>query len=256
VTKTYDFLLYGGAGYLGTHLADALRVAGYSVAVQDRQVEIGPDWYHVDEPAPAFDHMIHLACPRNKPGTWNARAAEEALEAGRAIADFGTDCNCWFISSMSVYDEPDNQYASFKRMAEKIVLQRENWGVVRLPTLLGAEEGLVYRADLGLHQIAATVARGKQPSATLKRRFVLPIRMVVERLVKLFTEESLSDTPIEIHSGAIPFYAICPDAEPTAAGTYAAPDSAVSMSLPVLSLCRAAFCDLVDHIKHDRVRAI
>jgi hypothetical protein len=111
--------------------------------------------------AQADERFLHLACPRNRQGSWDWRTAEDALDAGIVMAErcgFAPE-QCMYASSLSVFDQPDNEYAKFKRMAERVVLAK-GWHVVRLPTLLG---GNPIRKDLGLHQIATNLADGKGP---------------------------------------------------------------------------------------------
>ncbi|MFA4972354.1 MAG: hypothetical protein WC683_07050 [bacterium] len=145
--------LFGGHGYLGSHLAAELRHFGHDVHQLGRDPAV---WTGLDEP----DRFLHLACPRNKPGVWSWRKAMEAHATAVALQqDTGTPPDqCLFISSLSVFDSPGNEYGHFKAMAEREVLAR-GWRVARLPTLLGTCDGVnLYRRDLGLHEIANMLA--------------------------------------------------------------------------------------------------
>lgn len=187
--------LFGGAGYLGQHLAQELRDRKHEVKLFGRG----------DKPFKGFDVMFQLACPRNKPDRWSFRAAERAMfdsfkiEASTKI----------LISSMSIFDAPDNEYAQFKRMAERWV-EDKGWSIVRLPTLLGTFRPVGrYRADLGLHQIAASVAENKEAFVDVNaRRYVESIVYVCESLCDL-AEDPL-EGPVNLDHGIVYYTDIVP----------------------------------------------
>lgn len=174
-----QFVLFGGSGYIGQHLAVHLLNNGHEVVILD---QVPPT---VESLRPCYQSLgrdvlfradarfVHLACPRNNRACWDWKRAECALDEGLSLAG-RTRGNKLFVSSLSVFDHPDNEYARFKRMAERAV---SGWQIARLGTVLGAIPPCGYRADLGLHQIARDIA--PWCSSTVQRH-VIPIGRVVE----------------------------------------------------------------------------
>lgn len=169
-------VLYGGGGYLGHHIAKRLICEGARPLVVnlDKErinkvpgvlnlvpAELTGSVYELFMDADTNEIVLyHLACPRNKQGEWNLGRATEALSEGLKLAS-DIKAKVVYASSLSVLDDPASEYGNFKRVAEVAV--KQNNGVVhRLGTLFGATKGLPYRADLGLHIIAETVASGKK----------------------------------------------------------------------------------------------
>jgi nucleoside-diphosphate-sugar epimerase len=169
-------VLYGGGGYLGHHLAKRLMCEGTRplvVNLDEERINKVPGvlnlvpaelTYSVYELFTEADTdeivLYHLACPRNKQGEWNLRLATYALGEGLKLAS-DIKAEVVYASSLSVFDDPASEYGNFKRVAE-VAVKQMNGVVHRLGTLFGATKGLPYRADLGLHIIAETVASGKK----------------------------------------------------------------------------------------------
>jgi hypothetical protein len=251
--SSYDDCLFGGSGYLGTHLADALVRQGRRVCIIDTAtpaVNVGAAFLSSPFTLPTVGRLWLLACPRNKPRVWNARNAETALCQGMSYELMAHDKPI-FISSMSVYDEPDNSYAQFKRMAEMVVAQRK-FMVARLPTLLGAKQGLVYRADLGLHQAAMDLADDQIPVLSSTCRYVLPISQVVGSLV---AHDFTNPEWIEIEAGVVQFHDIEPVADTVEQSGYCAGGGA-PMQSEIVERCRTAWHELVELIRTKQVTAI
>lgn len=257
-TKHFEVCLFGGAGYLGTHLAHAMAGVGKSVLVLDPQVpvvKVRRVHYaaHVQTNWTATQFWL-LACPRNKPDTWDFKRAENMLDRGLGASYTLQSIQSVYVSSMSVYDTPDNEYAKFKRMAERVV-HAGGWSVVRLPTLLGARRGLVYRGDLGLHQAARCLAGGGQPSLSANVRAVWPIANVVADLLTTFTP-GRTVSYWNAARGTAEYHSIYPKAvRNTTADGYSFNGNAV-MALSDLRRCQKAFLDLAKYIAAGKVTAI
>lgn len=236
--------LFGGRGYLGRHLAQELLNWGHTVGCT-------PEEY-----GDRFDILVHLACPRNKPSTWDWRRAEQALDEGLIL---GRRARVVLISSMSVYDQPDNGYAQFKRMAERVVLERRGM-VLRLPTLLGTTDDVLrYRMDLGLHQIAYAMANGGAPTVNRHAvRHVAPVWYVAEQIAGHIAANGGGIHELSV--GTARFMDIVPRSvpfvtEPPGTGSGYVP---VSWSMQPMMLVRLqqAFTHLVERIKDGSASSI
>lgn len=203
-----QFVLFGGSGYIGEHLTRYLDARCYDVVIVDEeppaadllcfyQPAQGPILFRSD------CKFVHLACPRNGAG-WDWHRAERALDAGLKLAEHTTGTKL-YVSSLSVFDVPDNEYARYKRMAERIV-RPQGWSVVRLGTVLGAIPPCSYRSDLGLHRIA----RAEEPwvSATIRRN-VTTIERAVESIFSLLVNPR-RDEVLHVTNGIVYYADIVP----------------------------------------------
>lgn len=262
-------ILFGGAGYLGSNLAATLADEGHDVEVIDKNpLPFKPKFGITQSGCMAelrgkkADWFVHLACPRNSTPHFNWPDAEEALDEGLGIT---RRLNCedhLFISSMSVHDNPDNEYAQFKRMAERVVRERE-WDVVRLPTLLGLGDADVYRSDLGLHKCAAAYSRRPSEAWVNSRiwRHVMWCRDVVQRLIDYLDSPPVGSGGVtEISRGVVRYDDITPFAvrghDPCDGRSYCAGDDAAQVSRLYTDTLRDAWLRLVERIRMGKAVAV
>lgn len=261
MSKT-QFVLFGGSGYIGQHLAVHLLNHEHDVVIIDKvpPPQCGDrrltELYHNVERPPLIRSdclFVHLACPRNSKQCWNWRRAEQALDAGLELAG-RTSGTKLLVSSLSVFDHPDNPYSMFKRMAERVC---RDWQIARLGTVLGAQIPCGYRADLGLHQIARAIAEGGTPwvSSTVQRH-VVPIEQAVRGIYYQLLAPSSWRTRTPA-AGIVRFMDIvpstvelCGDVENEYVACIGSPGES---QLPVL---RETFNNLVEHIRTGRAHAV
>lgn len=245
-------VLFGGKGYLGQHVELALKQAG---GEKNEVVVIGRG-ENAPLSAQGADCFIHLACPRNKPGVWSWRKAYEAQETASLLWRWMKPKRALFISSMSVYDNPENDYQHFKLMAEREVLAL-GWTVFRLPTLLGARTGLHYRRDLGLHQIATALAFPSMYALPTVNgnvvRHVAPIDDVVVRICSWCLSTESCPRVQELGCGVVSFEGIVPPtvrvvSEPAFTTTCGSP-----MDYTSVRYLRMSFEKLVERIRAGEV---
>lgn len=157
--------IVGGSGYVGTHLAMALLSAGREVTIVDPL-----------EPLPCVEGAVYhrmtgsdlvltgapetivywLAGPRNHSSPREVELLSFMLER-----DFERFCESMpkakvvLVSSMSIYDNPDNTYARHKRRMEEILESHPliEHIIIRPGTVVGSlpEYKTVLRQDLGVH---------------------------------------------------------------------------------------------------------
>lgn len=178
--------LFGGGGYVGHFVAGELIRRGHCVVSYDNERAltlpntvslIDRTGQNVLSGTASMDALIHLACPRNKPGQWDLKQAQAALQQGLALGKFCTGPKI-YVSSMSVYDEPQTAYGVFKTEAEKQA-RDAGFSIVRPGTVVGALPGFPYRADLALHLIMKDWANGNSCQVNARaRRHIIPVWML------------------------------------------------------------------------------
>ena len=140
----------GGTGFVGSHLIDAARAAGYPVTALTRRPQPprdGLDWIAGDlADGPALrrladgaDALIHVAGVLNAPN-------EAAFEAGNVIgtvavleaAKAAGVSRFVFVSSLAAREPQLSMYGASKARAEDIVRDSGlNWSIVRPPAVYG-----------------------------------------------------------------------------------------------------------------------
>ena len=211
--------LFGGGGYIGHYVAKRFRDEGWQVLSVDcaqvcevpgvvNLITDGPHIPNLGRLRSSITAFVHLACPRNKAGVWSKDLADLALRQGLYLSE-KLNCPKVYISSMSVYDEPPSEYGEFKASAECVAIDA-GFRVVRLGTVLGAEEGMPYRADLALHHIARQYADGAQCwVAERARRHVTTIQEVARRIVNRVSSET-TGLPDQVTFGVMSYKDIAP----------------------------------------------
>jgi nucleoside-diphosphate-sugar epimerase len=192
--STRSAILFGGSGFIGGHLAEALASRGYSeIVLADtsspaRPLPAGARYVFCDVRSPievevgAAPLVVNLAAVHRTPGHEDHEYLDTNINGARNVVDFATrtgSTHLWFTSSIAVYGpselalteesalEPTSAYGRSKLAAEEI---HEEWArasddrrlvVVRPGTVFGAGEGGNFT---------------RLASALRKRRFVYPGR--------------------------------------------------------------------------------
>lgn len=164
--------IVGGSGYVGTHLAMALLSAGREVTIVDPleppscvestiyQRMTGSDLVLTG----TRENVVYwLAGPRNHSSPREVELLSHMLER-----DFERFCESTprarvvLVSSMSIYDDPDNTYARHKRRMEDILESHHliEHIIVRPGTVVGSipTYKTVLRKDLGVHAVLRSLA--------------------------------------------------------------------------------------------------
>lgn len=178
--------LFGGGGYVG-QVFHSVSLPGVVVVRSGAREN--------DKPLMGVsDLFVHLACPRNEPAVFDLNEARRLLYTG--LERGHTVGKRVYISSMSVFDVPDNPYARFKREGEREAIRR-GWSVVRLGTVLGLTPNWKYRKDLGLHRVAKAVAAGEDAWVNAEiRRCVLSTQSLLMRCTDLIGWARFGNLPM------------------------------------------------------------
>ncbi len=207
--------LFGGGGYLGHYLAKQMLSRRYMVVnIDTKNVCKVPGVLnmvpfdsgaiqHLQQDDPSQSVLFHLACPRNKKGEWNLAEAVRSLEEGiRLSRRLGV--RLVFSSSLSIHDDPASEYGNFKLAAE-VAVRAVGGAVARLGTLFGAEDGMPYRADLGLHIIAEQLASGHEAWVNNDiQRHICPVSVAARDMANMLSygqaERTISEGIIKYSS--------------------------------------------------------